>query len=104
MRLGLYLHVTLRSFLYLGSYLLEFVNNRTQSVGKTGGDAFPHSFTLPLSFRLVLMAFENFEYQWVAQASTLLLLCLLNGFQVLVRVKQVVNNIVQRPGPGARWL
>jgi len=65
-------------------------------VGKTGGDTFPHSFTPPLSFRLVLMAFENFEYPWDAQASTLLLFCLLNGLQVLIRVKQVVNNIVQR--------
>jgi len=43
MKLGLYLHVALRSFLYLGSYVLEFVNNQTQSVGKTSGDTFPHS-------------------------------------------------------------
>ena len=53
------------------------------------------------------MAFENFEYPWDAQASTLLLLCLLNGLQVLFRVKQVVNNIVQRPAPGldsCEWL
>ena len=48
MRLGLYLHAALRSFLYLGSYLLEFVNNRNQPVGKTKGDTFPDSFT-PLS-------------------------------------------------------
>jgi len=27
MKLGLYLHVVLRSFPYLGSYVLEFVNN-----------------------------------------------------------------------------
>jgi len=67
----------------------------------------PHSFTSPLSFRLVLMAFENFEYPWDAQASTLLLLCLLNGLQVLFRVKQVVKNILQRPAPGldsSEWL
>jgi len=44
MKLGLYLHATLRSFPYLRSYVLEFVNNQTQSVGKTGGDTFPHSF------------------------------------------------------------
>jgi len=107
MRLGLYLYAELRSFPYLGSYLLEFVNNRTQSVGKTGGDAFPHSFTPSLSFRLVLTAFENFEYPWGAEASTLLLLCLLNGFQVLFRVKQVVKNILQRPALGpdsCEWL
>jgi len=62
MKLGLYLHAALRSFPYLGSYVLEFVNNQTQSVGKTGGDTFPHSFAFPLSFRLVLMAFKNLEY------------------------------------------
>jgi len=48
MKLGLYLHAALWSFPYLRSYVVEFVNNRTQSVGKTTGDAFPHSFT-PLS-------------------------------------------------------
>jgi len=62
MKLGLYLHAALQSFPYLGSYVLEFVNNQTQSVGKTGRDAFPHSFAPPLSLRLVLRAFENFEF------------------------------------------
>jgi len=47
MKLGLYLHAALRSFPYLGPYVLEFVNNQTQSVGKTEGDTFPHSFTPP---------------------------------------------------------
>jgi len=41
MKLGLYLHAALRSFPYLRSYVLEFVNNRTQPVGKTEGDTFP---------------------------------------------------------------
>jgi len=102
MKLGLYLHAALRSFPYLGSYVLEFVNNRTQPVGKTRGDTFPHCFAPPLSFRLVLMAFENLEYPWDAQASSLLLFCLLNGFWVLFRVKQVVENILQRPRRG--WI
>jgi len=61
MKLGLYLHVALRSFPYLGSYVLEFVNNQTQSVGKTREDTFPHSVTPPLSLRLLLTAFENFS-------------------------------------------
>jgi len=107
MKLGLYLDAALRSFPYLGSYVLEFVNNQIQSVGKTGGDTFPHSFIPPLSLRLVLRAFENFEYLWDAQASSLLLFCLLNGFWVLFKVKQVVKNIVQRPAPGldsCEWL
>jgi len=100
MKLGLYLHTALRSFPYLGSYVLEFVNNQTQSVGKTEGDTFPHSFAPPLSFRLVLTVFENFEYPWDAQSRGFLLLCFLNGLQVLFRAKQVVKNIVQRPAPG----
>jgi len=107
MRLGLYLHATLQLFLYLGSYVLEFVNNQTQSVGKTIRHTFPHSFTPPLYFRLFLLAFENFEYLWDAQASTLLLFCLLNGLQVLFRVKEVVKSIMQRPAPGldsSEWL
>jgi len=107
MKLGLYLHAALWSFPYLGSYVLEFVNNQTQSVGKTEGDTSPHSFTPPPSLRLVLMAFENFEYPWDAQASILLLLCLLNGFWVLFRVKQVSKNIMQRPAPvldSCEWL
>jgi len=48
MKLGLCLHAALRSFPYLGSCVLEFVNNQTQSVGKDGGDTFPHSLA-PLS-------------------------------------------------------
>jgi len=43
MKLGLYLHAALRSFPYLGSYVLEFVNNQTQFVGKPKGI---HSLTL----------------------------------------------------------
>jgi len=107
MKLVLYLHAALRSFPYLGSYVLEIVNNQTQSVGKTEGDTFPHSFAPPLSFRLLLRAFEDFEYPWDAQSSGFLLFCFLNGLQVLFRVKQVVKNIVQRPAPGldsCEWL
>ena len=102
MKLSLYLHAALQSFPYLGCYLFEFINNRTLSMGKTAGDAFAHSFTPPLSFRLVLTAFENFRYPWDAQASTLLLLCLLNGLQVLFRVKQVVKNICREMALG--WM
>jgi len=72
MKLGFYLHPALWQFPYLGSYVLEFINNQTQSVGKTEGDTFQHSFAPTLSFRLVLMAFENLENPWDAQARTLL--------------------------------
>ena len=88
MKLGLYLHAALRSFPYLGSYILEFVSNQTHSVGKTEGDTFPHSFAPPLSLRLVLTAFENFEYPWDAQSRGFLLLCFLNGFQLLFRLNK----------------
>jgi len=107
MKLGLYLHAALWSFPYLGSYVLEFVNNQTQSVGKTEEDTSPTLSPPPLSLRLVLTAFENFEYPWDAQASTLLFFCLLNGFWVLFRVKQAVKNIMQRPVLGldsSEWL
>jgi len=67
MKLVLYLHAALWSFPYLGSYVLDFVNNQTQPVGKTEGDTFPHSFAPALSLRLVLTAFENFQYPWDAQ-------------------------------------
>jgi len=49
MKLGLYLHAALRSFPYLGSYVVEVDSNITQPVGKTGGDTFPNSFAPPLS-------------------------------------------------------
>jgi len=64
MKLGLYLCAALRSFPYLGCYLSEFINNQTRSTGKIGRDTFPHSFTPPLSFRLVITASENFKYPW----------------------------------------
>jgi len=47
------------------------------------------------------------EYPQDAQASTLLLFCLLNGFQVLFRVKQLIKNITLRPAPALdhyEWL
>jgi len=75
--------------------------------GKPEGIPSPTLSPPPLSLRLVLTAFENFEYPWDAQASTLLLLCLLYGFWVWFRAKQVVKNILQRPALGldsCEWL
>jgi len=63
-------------------------------------DTIHHCFAPPPLFRLVLRTFENFEYLWDAQANVFLLFCLLNGFQLLFRIKQVVKNILQRPAPG----
>ena len=48
MKLGLYLHAALRSFPFLGSYVLEFVNNQTQSVGKLEGIPPPTLLPPPL--------------------------------------------------------
>jgi len=56
-------------------------------MGKIKGDTFPHSFTPPLSFRVVVTAFEHFKYPCDVQAIMLLLFSLLNGLQVLYRVK-----------------
>ena len=97
MSLSWYLYVALLSSPYLRWHLSELINNRTQSVGKTGVNNVSHSFISPFPFRLVTAAFENFEYPWDVQASTLLLLGLLNVFKVLFRVtKNCFNNTTQR--------
>ena len=57
MTLGLYLHAALLSFPYLRSYVLEFLNNQTQAVGKTGRDTFPHSFAPPSLLQAVPNSF-----------------------------------------------
>jgi len=62
MKLDLYEHTALWSFPYLICYLSEFINNQTEPMGKTEGDTLPYFFTPPLSCRLVITAFENFEY------------------------------------------
>jgi len=64
MSLGWYLYAALWSLPYLGRHISEFINNQTHSIGKTGGDTFPHSFIPSFSFKLVIAAFENFERPW----------------------------------------
>ena len=66
-----------------------------------------HTLLPPSLLQAGPKGFENFEYLWDAQANIILLSCLLNGFWVLFRVKQVVKNMVQRPAPGldsCEWL
>jgi len=60
--------------------------------GRWGGrqGTFPCSFTSPFSFRLDKTAFEDLGD---VQASILLLQHILNGFQVLFRIKQLFKNI-----------
>ncbi|XP_049649800.1 uncharacterized protein LOC126035331 [Accipiter gentilis] len=69
-------------------------------MGKSGGDTSPCPFTSLSSFRLFTTAFDNFEYPWDAQASVLLVLCLLNIFQVLYRAtKSLFKRTTQRSAP-----
>jgi len=94
--LRVYFYEVLLSRSYLGHYLSEFINNYIQFMRKMGGGNFHHSFTSPFFFRLDTTAFENL---WDVQASMLLLLCILDVFQVLFRVKQLFQNIIQRFAP-----
>ncbi|KAM9591151.1 uncharacterized protein ACIBXB_006065 isoform 1-T2 [Morphnus guianensis] len=100
MRLSWYLYEAVISFPYFGHLLSDFIGNDTQSMGKLGGDTSPRPFASLLSFRLITTAFENFEYPWDAQASVLLVLCLLNMFHVLFRAtKRLFKSTTQRSAP-----
>ncbi|MCQ4187479.1 hypothetical protein FK515_28195, partial [Klebsiella pneumoniae] len=89
---------------YFGCHLVRIINNHTffffspenQSMGKSEEGTFPYSFTFPFSFERVTSALENFEYPWDVQASILLLLCVLNGFQMLFRIKQLFTKFTRR--------
>jgi len=53
------------------------------------------------------MVLTAFEYPWDAQTIGFLLFCLLNGLQVLFRVKKLVKDIMQRPATeldSCEWL
>ncbi|KAM9591481.1 uncharacterized protein ACIBXB_006278 [Morphnus guianensis] len=100
MRLSWYLYEAVISFPYFGHLLSDFIGNYTQSMGKLGGDTSPRPFASLFSFRLITTAFGNFEYPWDAQASVLLVLCLLNMFQVLFRAtKRLFKSTTQRSAP-----
>ncbi|XP_074884057.1 uncharacterized protein LOC142031085 [Buteo buteo] len=100
MRLSWYLYEAVISFPYLGHLLSDFIGNYTQSIGKLGGDTSPRPFPSLFSFRLITTVFENFEYPWDAQASVLLVLCLLTMFQVLFRAtKRLFKSTTQRSVP-----
>lgn len=62
-------------------------------------------FTLPFS-KIVTIALKNSEYPWDVQTSIFLLLCFLNMFLVLFKVKQLFKNTTQRSAlrqVGYRW-
>lgn len=57
-----------------------------------GGDTSLH---LPLPSRLITTNLENFEYIWDVETSMFVLLCVLSGFQVLFKNKQLFKNTTQ---------
>lgn len=52
-------------------------------------------FIFPFSSRLLTTALENFEYIWDVETSMFVLLCVLSGFQVLCKNKQLFKNTTQ---------
>ena len=92
MKLIWYLYSALPLSLCFGSCLSENISNYTfylfslesQSMGETP------SSTFPLSSRLITIAFENFKYPQDVQISMFLLLCFLNVFRVLFKVKTTI--------------
>ena len=96
-----YLYSALPSSPYFGIHLSETINNYTlylfssesQATGET------HFFSFPFSCRQITVAPENFEYPWDVQTSMVLLLCLLNVFQVLFKVKQLFKNTFRKSAP-----
>lgn len=70
-----------------GTFYLSFLE--TQSVVET-----PPSIFL-FSSRLITTALENFECIWNVETSLFVLLCVLSGFQVLCKNKQLFKNTTQ---------
>ena len=94
MRLIWYLSSALPSSPYFRSHLSENINNYTLYLLSSENQFIGHtrSFTFPFFSRLVTIALENFEYPWDVQTGMFLLLCLLNVFQVLFKVKKLFKN------------
>lgn len=75
---------------------------RQWAMGETGEDIFRQFFSLSSSFlQVVTIAPESFEYPWDVQTSVFLLLCVVDVFQVMFKIKQSLRNITQRSTP--RW-
>lgn len=77
--------------------LSETVNSRTfyLSFLETQSMVEIHPFISPFSSRLITTALENFEYIWDVETSMIVLLCVLSGFQVLFKNKNLLKNINQ---------
>ncbi|XP_068521309.1 uncharacterized protein [Anas acuta] len=124
MTLTCYLYSVTSSTLYFGNCILETISNYTycffslgsQSVEGKGEDIFPYLLTLPFSFtppvsswitlpssfttllspELVTIALQDIEYFWDTQNTIVLLFCLMNALQVLLKVKQLLGKLIQR--------
>uniref|UniRef100_A0A8B9UGQ5 Uncharacterized protein n=1 Tax=Anas zonorhyncha TaxID=75864 RepID=A0A8B9UGQ5_9AVES len=120
MTLTCYLYSVTSSTLYFGNCILETISNYTycffplgsQSVEGKGEDIFPYLLTLPFSFttpvsswitlpssfttllspELVTIALQDIEYFWDTQSTIVLLFCLMNALQVLLKVKQLLGK------------
>uniref|UniRef100_A0A8B9W4C7 Uncharacterized protein n=1 Tax=Anas zonorhyncha TaxID=75864 RepID=A0A8B9W4C7_9AVES len=124
MTLTCYLYSVTSSTLYFGNCILETISNYTycffplgsQSVEGKGEDIFPYLLTLPFSFttpvsswitlpssfttllspELVTIALQDIEYFWNTQNTIVLLFCLMNALQVLLKVKQLLGKLIRR--------
>uniref|UniRef100_A0A493TT96 Uncharacterized protein n=1 Tax=Anas platyrhynchos platyrhynchos TaxID=8840 RepID=A0A493TT96_ANAPP len=120
MTLTCYLYSVTSSTLYFGNCILETISNYTycffplgsQSVEGKGEDIFPYLLTHPFSFttpvsswitlpssfttllspELVTIALQDIEYSWDTQTTIVLLFCLMNALQVLLKVKQLLRK------------
>uniref|UniRef100_A0A8B9SPQ6 Uncharacterized protein n=1 Tax=Anas platyrhynchos TaxID=8839 RepID=A0A8B9SPQ6_ANAPL len=128
MTLTCYLYSVTSSTLYFGNCILETISNYTycffplgsQAVEGKGEDIFPYLLTLPFSFttpvsswvtlpssfttllspELVTIALQDIEYFWNTQSTIVLLFCLMNALQVLLKVKQLLGKLFWRSARG----
>lgn len=115
-KLVFYVHFTLQSSLGYGNHIVDNITNYTicfVSLGSPamedlGEDTFQQLLSLSFTFpsfpraeELLAITLENFEYLWNVHTSMLPLLCVMNVFQVIFRIKQLFKNITLRSAP--RW-
>jgi len=92
----------------ISNYTLCIVSLGSPAMEEIGEDTSQQSLSFPFTFPFdpraqepVRTALENFEYQEDVQTSMLLLLCVVNVFQVTFKIKQLFKGITQ--GSVQRW-
>ena len=68
--------------------------------GEDGGEHFPTVLNFPFALpsfsraqeEVVTVALQDFEYLWGVETTVLLLLCVMNVFQVMFKIKQLFKN------------